>query len=272
MDKLNEVRLHGAKLEIGETTRDIECPWCGKAEKGCLLTKTANGLFFKCFHARCSSPSRGKFISEGGGPAEVTKKIFQPKEYKDELVALSVVQQAYLINKYGLTYTEIAQNEIKYNPSRDSYVFSIFDYHGNVLGLVDRAYWGRKPKSITYWFKPNINLGFPKLNNKASAEVVLVEDIISAIKVGRYKRACAILGSSITDDGAAYLADLTSHIVEALDPDTWIPPKHATKFWKPPQVVHQETYSFLFDRWDLMSLPKDPKDMKDNELVEYFYG
>ena len=44
-----------SELRVGETTREIQCPFCLKQNGDFAVTKVENGLLYKCFRVACDS-------------------------------------------------------------------------------------------------------------------------------------------------------------------------------------------------------------------------
>ena len=67
-----QILLDSMSLSVGDTTRDIECPFCsarGDVEKNSMIvTRVEYGLCFKCFRVSCG---KAGFISTS--PSELVK-------------------------------------------------------------------------------------------------------------------------------------------------------------------------------------------------------
>ena len=44
-----------SELEVGETTRSVQCPFCLKQNGDFAVTRTEDGLLYKCFRVACDS-------------------------------------------------------------------------------------------------------------------------------------------------------------------------------------------------------------------------
>lgn len=87
----------------------------------------------------------------------------------------------------------------------------------------------------------------------------MVEDQVSAKKVGRYAPCVALLGAWLSDAAIEELMEITDTLIIALDPDAYV---HSLKF--------KQKYSLAFKNFIVKKLSKDPKDMTDEELIKEF--
>lgn len=112
-------------------------------------------------------------------PSDITTKF--PKEVNEYL----------LIN--NIDPNDIINNFIHWSPSEERICFPIF-VDGEYIGWQGRSL-TRKPK----WYSQGIDDKLIYLTNNTSSTVVLVEDIISAINVGKQPISCCCLfGSNLT--------------------------------------------------------------------------
>jgi len=112
-------------------------------------------------------------------PSDITTKF--PNEVNE-----------YLFNNNIYPY-DISYNFIHWSPSEERICFPIF-VDGEYIGWQGRSL-TRKPK----WYSKGIDDKLIYLTNNTSSTVVLVEDIISAINVGKQSYSCCCLfGSNLT--------------------------------------------------------------------------
>jgi DNA primase len=125
---------------------------------------------------------------DGKLPSDITPDI--PKLYQDFLV------------KYSLK----DWNNIYFSPKMKRLIFPIRKPDGELVGYQARFIGLSQPKWITKCKKFPWGKKYPYVVNRPSSEyIVLVEDIISAIKVGQNNSAIALLGCSINDDLRTFL-------------------------------------------------------------------
>lgn len=182
-------------------------------------------------------------------------------EYNYDIALLSTEQTQFFIDKFGLYEQEIQNNNFRFNPYRESFVYPMYDRLGYQIGVVDRAYNGRNPKAITYYFDDTSpSLHFPVGEKKGDA-IVIVEDTISAIKSARYIDSCAVLSANLTDFNAQFLQENYNKLIILLDGDAF---SQAIKLKK--------QYELFFDEVIVKYLPQDIKNMNNNEVEAFFSG
>lgn len=251
------------------------------------VTREEDGLLYNCFRAGCKD-GRGFISLVDQLHTKPKAKEFTPKQYKYRTVN---AKQKYLEKHIQLTQEEIDRNGIKYSIDRDTYVFPIYHVGGHEVGLVDRSYNGRTPKTINYMFNEGQHLAYPKKmyaqayieypkNNivrvrpgefikhndvggrtystlYARQGIMLVEDIPSAIIGNRYVQTVSLLGTHLNDERVRELRRRTKHLLIALDPD-------ATD----KAIGYAKKYSIFFDSIEVLLFPKDVKDCTDKEIRE----
>jgi len=262
----NEIQLLGIDLDLYETLTTKDCPSCHGGQnndKAFTVTRLDEGLVYNCFRGTCGlsgfvpTRTRTPILTGEVVPKEPT---FTPRIYSDPTVGLTAEQYVFLQNKYGLSMSELVTMRLKYNPNRRSFVFPIFNSEGGCVGVVDRSYSGRKPKSITYLEKDIPLMSFPyqfKLRDKGP--IYLVEDQVSAVKVSRYGRAVSLLGCALSTRGVHLLMKLTNKIVFALDGDV-----------TPHAIRLRKKYGACFKEISVLHLANDPKDTDDETLKGIF--
>lgn len=102
------------------------------------------------------------------------------------------------LKKYGLTDNEILDHEIRWSNSINSLVFPVRE--GNGINFWSARYFGdnpNTPKYIHYGPKQNV-IGITHSENNPKDVVILVEDRVSSIKVGRQFDCKPLFGASIS--------------------------------------------------------------------------
>ena len=171
----------------------------------------------------------------------------------------------YLQNKFELTNEEIILNKIKWCDKTERIIYPILSQNGNIKGYVSRYYKelsGKKydgVKSRTYWINRSnnyFNVSFPYRREYDVKNIfILVEDIISSIRMARYEQSIALLSNSIPTNAMSLLSG--KDVIIVLDNDAI---SHALK------IKHR--YSLFFKSCQVIPIDKDPKDMSDDELVK----
>ena len=152
------------------------------------------------------------------------------------------------MSKFNLTEQEL--DLFSYDTSTGRVVYPIYDGYGKLCFYQARAYDGSEPKALTYGNKIYHTIG-PK-----SDKLVIVEDIISAIKVGRYIQTFPLFGSSIKKEIIPQIVDLNQHIFLWLDADKY---KEALKLAKMLRSRGKHT--------GVIYTKEDPKDLDDIIII-----
>jgi len=164
------------------------------------------------------------------------------------------------VKQYELTDYEISQYEIGYSESRKRVIIPIW-WAGEKVGWQARKIYDDDPgpKYITQAKSPP---GFMLKDILLREEIVLVEDVISAIKVGRATSAVAMLSTNPTRTLMDYVKTFSNYKIW-LDMDN-------------PQVIRQALKLLkslnVFGNTKLIISPKDPKCYSDIEIRNWLYG
>lgn len=248
------IKQAATDIGVGQTV-SISCPYCQKTnETSMSVTREQFGILYHCFRAKCSGSSG--FIPSVSFEETQPKKEFTPAKYTDELQSLDEERAHFLKNKFGITETEMQLAGIRYNPHRGTYVYPIRDARGYDVGILDRDYSGeRTPKALVYWLKDVPHLHFCPWGDLRTDSVLIVEDVVSAIKASRYIDTVALLGTGLNTQQIAHLASLYRSAIITLDNDAF---DKAMKYKK--------KYEFYFDELSALYLVKDIKDMYDKDI------
>lgn len=241
---------------VGETSSNMECPMCrggSTKEKSFSITREASGILFNCYRATCGF--KGFYPTKYVDNTERKKKEFTPHKYNYYLSPLRDKDIFMFSGTYGISRDELESNRVKYNREKNTYAFPLFTPERWEFGVVDRAYWGRKPKAISYFFSERAKIHFPIQEFDGDKPILLVEDILSSIKACRYVNSAALLGTNLTTSMVNQLLNLTQKVVVALDED-------ATS----KAIGMKRKYSIYFKNFSIIPLSKDIKNMDDADI------
>lgn len=218
--------LRGDWLEIAKSipqgsrlrTRCGE-PGCGK-DNSQLVSHDEHGYRAWCF--RCRIP---KFESHGLRSIELIER--HRKERAIQRAVAVTLPEDYTLQvppraaiwyyKYGISAELAAMYGIGYTPELDRVVLPVYE-SGDLVAVQMRAV---DPARKMKYLNP---LG-PKVSSAifesapATGVTVVVEDILSAIKVGRVHHATSILGTNMTDQRALKIAQRNNTVLLWLDGD-----------------------------------------------------
>jgi hypothetical protein len=216
--------------------RHEPCPTCGSRDN---LGVYSDGSKY-CFGCRTSKNGKRNIRKHIQDDTLDTQPVFVHSTRN-----LPINFTEYYSERYGLTQEEINQY-FRYDPATDRSIFQVKE-NDEIIYQEARSI-TKIPKAISRGKKPFVTIG----NNPEL--LVIVEDIVSAIKVGRYCTTLPLFGSSITKAFYPLLAQWQT-IVIWLDHDKY---KEALAFSR---VLSQYTKNVL-----VFSTKLDPKDIPQEEL------
>ena len=163
------------------------------------------------------------------------------------------------LEKYGVTEREILVNHIQWSALNERLLFPIFDLYGNLV-IYQGRFFGTNPDAPRYSTRGKVDnclhyVGVP------SDGVILVEDMVSAIKVGRQACAMPLFGSMISIERLIALSSRFKRLVVWLDRDK---AKYALK-----ARLRASSY---FDEVSTIITDKDPKDYSDAQIRGFLNG
>src|SRR3990167_2944088 len=153
------------------------------------------------------------------------------------------------------------ENKIKWSPSRNLLIFSFYGDHNNIIAYIGRnfntekKYKWRSGGKISEVF----HIQHPKkiLTNEWESCIILVEDVISSLKVSRQFIAMPLMGSYISDERFSRLLFFTKEIVFWLDKDKI---KSASE-----HAARAQSFGFTSH---IIYTEKDPKEYNNQEIKE----
>ena len=243
----------------GKTT--TECPEnCGSGEK-LSITHSMKSYWCNCY--RCGftdieykgkqTLTELKRIQELNKAAEDTLlELELPSDYTTEIP----IHGRQWLHSGGITEPVWRGCNIGYSEKLDRVILPIYDTHGNLEWLQCRALQkGQKPKYIQPARNRNKIMLRVNRSKKDTRRVIIVEDIISAIRVGKHTTTFSILGTKITTAQAAELSKY-AEVTTWLDSDT-AGRKGSYKIRK--------TLSLITTVSNILT-PLDPKELSDKEI------
>lgn len=261
-----EITAEAFDLPIGVTTNDIHCPWCSR-NKSFSVTRTLRGdLLFVCHRAACAEA--GYLRQRGGSRSPPSQgRLFTPRVFDYETCRLEGAKLSRLVDAYGLAEAEVRWAEWSYSPKIDRLVMPVLSAVGSHRGIVTKAFdSGEVPKSLNYkevddnwmaWYlRPEVAI--QNTEGKCNT-VVLVEDMVSALKASRFYPTAALLGTFINPSMLLEILSVSDNIVICLDKD-------AT------QKAYEYSEQFaVYGNFRTVPLSKgiDIKDMNEEELGEW---
>lgn len=232
------------------------CPQCGggqNKDRSLSITKTQGSIKWICFRAKCGykgvqqdNPNNPRIARQ---PAEVVR------EYEKETFELEVADTSFLSTMYDLSYGEL-QSVRKH---KNYWVFPVKDIHGRTTGMVHKKFRGEGRKSIQFGPRDLMHWEVYSLLNPTC---VVVEDWLSAKRVGKYVNCVALLGTHMSSKQACALATHFDRLLFMLDEDAWgKAAKHCMEY----DSLFRE--GCRYTTWEFDNMSPDPKDLTEEELI-----
>lgn len=241
------------------------CPSCGSKDNlarysdghawcfGCGYHENANGI--KVLREALTSTT----ISE----THKTYEVSLPEDFSYSIPPIG----ALWLRKYGLSFNEIREHRIGWSDKgivlkkngmevKPLLILPVFDVSGELLFWQGRNFGINGPKYYTKGYKETI---YHILENKSrQEEVVVVEDIISAIKVARKCSAMPILGSTISMERLQTLSERFSTLTLWLDKDKQIEARKTSL-----------RASMYFYKVNVVLTELDPKEYDEHQIEDF---
>ena len=212
------------KLRVGSTARIMCTNTCG-TDHSMLVSSNEKSWTAYCF--RCKHQ---EYKGRGLLPLSLIKQMKEDRNFiKSEIglpydFTLDVPDAAscwYL--QYGISPELAREHKIGYSHSLNRIIIPVPNYWGTSPGLI-----GIQARSVDPRVKPKYinrvhkNLHIPYLFEAYRSgfnQVVVVEDILSAIKVGKVCNSIAIMGTNMTHNIAAHIAKTYANVILWFDSD-----------------------------------------------------
>lgn len=227
------------------------CPKCaeeGRDKRGDNLAVYENGAY--CF-------SCGYYSSTNTNvnlPRRKDKDISLPEDVTTKLPIIA----EYWLDQYEITSEEIKQNNLLWSSSKQYLIFPIF-IENNLEAWLGR-YFGDKnehPKWITYGINNSLYyINYSRTSTNVSS-IVLVEDIVSAIKVSRFVNCMPLFNAHISKQRLAKLQELGY-----TDLFIWLDPN------KRKESLHYADWANLYGfKTKVIFSDKDPKECNESFIL-----
>lgn len=229
--------------------KHVPCPKCGSRDNLALYSDGSEWCFGCRYHKKGT-------LSRWNPPVPTEKK---PLNFPTDAQNHIPVKPLTWIKQYGITDKELVDHHVSYSDGRGLLLFPIYgDINcSNLIGWQGRNFGSDGPKWYSRGPLADI-LHIIPLGTTDVSRICCVEDIVSAIKVGRHTPTCPIFGSNISLKTLVRLSDRFKHLTLWLDKDK---EREALKTLS--------TASLLpFDKIDIISTDKDPKALTDKEIMD----
>lgn len=239
---------------------------CDNTRDALVVTRTPKGWTYKCFkcglkgfrYHRGRSPRQvTEFLKQlkQGKPGIILEQVRLPKDFTTKLPAIGTLW----LSGYDITEEDTKRFGFGYSPWYDRLIMPVYDEDGELI------YWqGRNLGKVTEQHPKYLNVRTPKLfgfkiNQPDNEVLVIVEDILSAIRVSRASvSTLALLGSDVWDNLIDY-AKQFKQVVLWLDPDKRVAMIRFSR----------RLSSFGVNCRTVLTADKDPKDYNTNQIKTY---
>lgn len=218
--KTQQILLEASSLEVGESSTVTRCPSCGGGrtrEASFSVSRIDEGVLYNCYRASCQYagfiPTKAALVT----PKKVRES--KQKPYIKSTSALSEEVLEFLTNKFELTPEDMEYAGWRYGDEDGRIIMPVRNALGYDIGCVARDYDPHTTcKALAY---PD-GTGSPWLayfERSSSSWIVLVEDIVSALKISKLCPAVALMGTSLNDTEAIDIASRFPNVLVWLDKD-----------------------------------------------------
>lgn len=259
--------LDFAPTQSGESVRiNHDSPSCRGESKSMIVTRTEDGGV-KAYCHRCGETGAWgnksplvKAHAHGYGAERherAERKNAVPKDITHNWAEWTKPAREWL-SKYGITEQESKRYSLGYSSTMNRVVLPTYDEDG-LTGFITRKLSDsdNKPKYLTYSNDKSRMIVF---TGEITNTLVLVEDMVSAIKVGRHTTAVPLLGTNLSMAlRAEILRSSFNRFIIWLDHDN-------------PTVIKKEIELHkvlsLYGDSEIIRSKKDPKEHSDKEIIQ----
>lgn len=228
--------------------RNTSCPNCGSKDNLGVYDDASTW----CWGCRHYTPPTTEMRLKSMHKRKATQRGYTSVTLPEDATKYLPEHAKRWLAKYDLTNEEISGCQVLYSFEKDLLIFPIYSGDGTLLMWQGR-YFGdneKHPKYLTYGAKDVLHILGPDTDT-----IVVVEDLVSAVKVARVTTVTPLWGSSIGLELATRLSKRFKHLVLWLDMDK---ASESLKMAYKHSVIFQSTRSVV--------TPLDPKEYSDGEI------
>jgi len=249
----------GQRVRVNHNSSD-----CAGDSSSMVVERKRDGVYAKCFRCGCFGSNReGRvrgFFDAKKAESDVDVKhgaITMPYDSQGDTREWPSKARVW-IRRARVTDDEVKRYGISYSARLGRIVLPVYD-DGNMVGYQARKIHESDvgPKYYTRTSEPE-RMVFTVDNSNHPDTIVLCEDVLSAIRVGRFVSAGAILGTSTSNYSLSLLTQDKKHAIIYLDYDNRVVINTSIKL--------KNKLELLLSKVDLIRTTKDPKTLSDTEL------
>lgn len=161
----------------------------------------------------------------------------------------------------GLTNQDLLDYDVTWSESRKAVVFPYYTMKGQLFAYQERTFNGDPRKWLTFGNIGSHVLTYSPDDDPTPDLCVVVEDIVSAIRVGHVATVMPLFGTALDEKHTAYLLDFYRRVIFWLDADA-----------VPKAMLHSRKFSTLggplHDAY-VLKTEGDPKSYSQQQIVEF---
>lgn len=237
------------------------CPKCGSKDNVYRYPDGHEFCFGRCGYVKMAPLTKNQICAllkeKSGDEHQVPDRLHsQIPEYANDAIPVTSFPTEGLtwLKKYGILNEEIKEHSILWSQSQQQLIFPIFNNEYDIIAWQARNFLTSAKKYVSFG-KMDAILHIVGLTKHTNSDIILVEDLISAIKVSRNYRCMPLFGSGCSREKLTRLRRYTDSIKFWLDHDKFGESMRlsrvAAQLGFQTAVIHTE---------------KDPKEIPDAEI------
>lgn len=253
--ELLELIEDAGDLPVGGTTYVHHCKE-GHGNKGCGVTRTRDAMLVHCFHCEGRGAVKDKYSrmrAHREPESVIDKRYWKPPADSTEDTSKWSIKALAWVGKGGLTLAEVGNWRMQWS-RKAGRVYIPLLREGELIGWLGRQI---ECEGQKYLLQKNNDFLFHI--DKGTDECIVVEDALSAIRIGRQHSVVALLGTSLSDYAIGVLSKRYKRFGIWLDNDN--------RQVKMKQVQARNRLS-AFGKVRMIKTEQDPKTYTDNEITE----
>lgn len=256
--KIKELLTPWLNLELGQRVNGQLCPFChggDHEDKSFSVSRKEDGnIVYICHRNKCNRS--GVCTPDGTSIMKIHTKTREHKIFSDPTETLADQQYRFFEKVYGIKQDEIEKAGFLWVPERQAVWQPVKAPDGHFRGIVvrryqDKAMWSYKDKDCP---RDPLIAWFPGPMKFDANLVVIVEDMLSALKFSRWHTAVAINGIGLSPEAVVELMQWSKHQYLCLDADAITTALYQADRWK-----------HLLDI-KVRQVKRDPKYWQDHQL------
>ncbi len=252
-------------LPTGHKTRS-DCPKCGEGTNtnAAIINHAVRGYSLFC-NACGHNPFESKGTQSLADLAELKRlneEALQPiskLELPNDYTTTIPVEGRLWLYSAGLTESTIRENKIGYSENLRRVVLPVYDSNNRLIWFQGRAILkGQKPKYIQPSRDKGRAIFLKRPDSHTDSGIILVEDILSAIRVGKHITTASLLGTKVNSEQACIIKDY-------IKATTWL---DGDKAGRRGAYNIRKTLGLVCEVGNIVTTV-DPKRLSDKQIIQH---